>query len=101
MTDQMHSHSFTKISVIFEDRSDGGVRAYSDDVPGFVLSHKNREALFADVEPALSVILTSMLGRQISVSRLETLRDNLKTQLGEKAPKTESGIFEYVTYAAA
>jgi hypothetical protein len=38
-----------KVVIFFEDHEDGGLRAYSDDVPGFVLSHSDRGAVLADV----------------------------------------------------
>ena len=51
--------------VTFERREDGGLRAYSDDVPGFVLSHKDPEAVFRDVTPALECILSAMWGVEV------------------------------------
>lgn len=63
---------FGRISVVFEDRSDGGLRVYSDDVPGFVLSHPNADAVMADVEPALKVILSEMLGTPVTVRFVES-----------------------------
>lgn len=53
---------FTKIVVILESRPDGGLRAYSDDAPGFVLSNPDRSAVMADIQPALEVILSAMWG---------------------------------------
>jgi hypothetical protein len=50
----------TKIVLTFERRDDGGLRAYSDDVPGFVLSHKDPELVIRDVAPALGRILPAM-----------------------------------------
>lgn len=51
-----------EITVILEDRDDGGLRAYSPEVPGFVLSHPNREAVLADIWPALEMILSAIWG---------------------------------------
>lgn len=64
-----------KIVVRFEEREDGGLRAYSDDVPGFVLSHSNGELVVADVVPALEGILSAMYGIEVEVDPLESLRD--------------------------
>jgi hypothetical protein len=46
-----------KITVTFEHRDDGGLRAYSNDVPGFVLSHSDPAKVLADIKPALEGIL--------------------------------------------
>ena len=50
---------FVQIAVFFEKREDGGLRVYSDDVPGFVLSNIDCNAVFADIVPALETILSS------------------------------------------
>lgn len=55
------------ISVVFENRSDGGLRVYSDDVPGFILSHPDSSAVMRDVEPALETIVGEMLGYPVKV----------------------------------
>ena len=52
----MSNRSF-KVRVCFESRDDGGLRAWSPDLPGFVLSHSNIDALLADVEPAIKTII--------------------------------------------
>ena len=65
--------SYAKIIVTFERRDDGGLRAYSDDVPGFVLSHRDADAVLADVKPALEGILSHIYGAQIVVEDLPPL----------------------------
>lgn len=45
------------VKVTLEDRPDGGLRAYSDEIPGLVLSHSNRVKVLADLVPAVSGIL--------------------------------------------
>lgn len=47
------------IAVSLERRPDGGLRAWSDDVPGFVLSHKDASAVLRDIKPALEAILSA------------------------------------------
>jgi hypothetical protein len=59
-----------KIVVHFSRREDGGLRAWSDDVPGFVLSHRDAQAVMDDVEPALETILSSMHNRPVIVAPL-------------------------------
>lgn len=65
------------IVVTFEPRSDGGMRAYSDDVPGFVLSHADPKAVLADVKPALEGILSHIYGAPVVVEQLSPLREYL------------------------
>jgi len=45
------------IKVNIEYREDGGIRVWSDDLPGLVLSGKNRAGIIADIEPAARAIL--------------------------------------------
>jgi len=72
------------IAVTFEQRGDGGLRAYSDMVPGFVLSHSDPAAVMADVGPVLEVILSEMLGTAVKVQRLPDV-DKLLRDDGEPA----------------
>jgi hypothetical protein len=69
-----------KITVTFERRDDGGLRAYSNDVPGFVLSHSDPAKVLADIKPALEGILSRMSGKAVVI---------------------EEYAHEYVTHAAA
>lgn len=57
--------------VDFERREDGGLRASCDKVPGFHLSGEDAAAVLADVEPALSAILTSTYGVPMRVERAQ------------------------------
>jgi len=59
-----------KIVVTFEGREDGGLKAYSDDVPGFVLSHFAPDAVLKDVKPALEGILSCWLKEPVVVEEL-------------------------------
>jgi hypothetical protein len=38
-----------KVVVTLEDRENGGLRAYSDDIPGFVLSNSDPVAVLKDI----------------------------------------------------
>jgi hypothetical protein len=69
---------FKEVSLIFEKREDGGLRVWSDDVPGFVLSHSDCEAVFADIAPALETIITEILGAPVRVGPAEGLREHLE-----------------------
>jgi hypothetical protein len=67
-----------KIVVFFERRQDGGLRAWSDEVPGFVLSHLDVDAVLADIQPALEGILSAQLGEQIITTPLSDIRSDLE-----------------------
>ena len=64
-----------KVWVTFEGRSDGGLRAYCEDVPGFVLSNPNCDMVLSGVEPTLEVILSEMVGTRVKVSMLHELHE--------------------------
>lgn len=99
MTAGRPSRSF-KIVVFFERRVDGGVRAWCDDVPGFVLSHSNADAVLADVQPALEGILSAQLGEKIITTPLSDLRHELE-QCGVVDPKPKAkDLPHHVEYAA-
>jgi hypothetical protein len=89
-----------KVVVTFERRADGGLRAYSDDVPGFVLSHTDALAVLDDVKPALEGILSHMFGAPVVVEELSRLHEQLSGLLDEQR-KLIPAQREYVTLAAA
>lgn len=85
------------LEVTFEPREDGGLRAYCDKVPGFVLSHSNAEAVLNDVEPALETILSAMYGMKVKVSQAEpVLVTNQTAQKIELLPAYMCGTTQYV-----
>jgi hypothetical protein len=87
-----------KIVVIFERRHDGGLRVHSEDVPGFLLSHKNWDAVLKDVIPALEGILSGLCGEPIVVRPLTRLRED---QIPVPRDLRRSVQREYVTIPAA
>jgi rRNA maturation protein Rpf1 len=48
---------FLTIHVILEKREDGGLRAFSDDIPGLILSNENPDLVLQDIVPALEMIV--------------------------------------------
>ena len=90
MGEDMSGSEF-KVSVILERREDGGLRAYSDDVPGLILSSKNIDGLLSDVPVVLSACLSHTLGKQITVAPLPDLKDILSGNDGSNraAPGTK------------
>lgn len=87
---------FRTISVVLESRPDGGLRVYSDDVPGFFLSHSDREAVLSDVEPALETIIGYIVGGQVKVTQRSLPPRHLSWE--EPAPRE---AWEYEARAAA
>jgi hypothetical protein len=100
MSGQAPLGGLAKVVVVFERRSDGGLRIYSDDVPGFVLSSANADAAFADVQPALEGIISHMVGFQVRVAPLPTIKDYLEHR---QLPPPDGGreVREYVTVRLA
>lgn len=45
------------IMICFEEREDGGLRIWSDDVPGLLLSNADQDAVWRDVGPAVQALL--------------------------------------------
>lgn len=46
------------ITISISRRLDGGIRVWSDDLPGLVLSGSDPETVMSDVWPAIQVLLT-------------------------------------------
>lgn len=69
----MNATTSYKVRVDFEFRADGGIRAWSPDVPELVLSHVDHRALIADLPVALAAILEAKLGAPVRVEELAPL----------------------------
>lgn len=67
-----------KVTVTFEAREDGGIRAFSDEVPGLILSSTDVDGLIADVPEALSVCLSHTLAAEVTVQPLPGIKEYLK-----------------------
>ncbi|MFT4251392.1 MAG: hypothetical protein QM608_02790 [Caulobacter sp.] len=59
-----------KVTVRFQRRPDGGLRAWSDDVPELVLSNRDPEKVMADIVPAIEAILSARLQAAMKAERL-------------------------------
>ena len=62
-----------KVTVHIKRRRDGGLRVWSDELPGLVLSSRDPEQVLADVAPAIEVIVSEMLGYAVHVEPLVPL----------------------------
>ena len=80
------------IEVKFEHREDGGLRAYSDSVPGFVVSHADPALVIAEVPPILEVILSGMFGSPVRV----TATVDIEEALGLADPKLPAFLCDRV-----
>jgi hypothetical protein len=47
------------VKVKIEDRGDGGIRVSSDELPGLILSGRNRTKVLVAIEPAVRSLLTA------------------------------------------
>jgi len=46
----------TIVTVTLEDRDDGGLRIFSDDLPGLIMSVKNRDGIEAKIVKAIEIL---------------------------------------------
>ena len=69
----MNATTIYKVRVSIERRDDGGLRAWSEDLPELVLSHADADQVIADIPRAMEVILSERLGARVRVEELETL----------------------------
>lgn len=96
-----------KITVQIQRRRDGGVRVWSDQVPGLVLSSKDEEKVLADVKPALEAILSEMMGCEVKAERLDTFEapatpHGRKPRIQKSAPeRPRFNIFKRLEFAAS
>ena len=90
--------NLVKIAVRLEPRGDGGLRAYSDDVPGFVLSHSDAGGVLADVKPALEIMLSALFNVSVKVTELASVRDLVNDALGVESdsPLSKAVTRDYV-----
>ena len=88
------------ISVVYERRADGGYRIYSEDVPGFILSHIDPALVFADVVPALETILASRLNKPVRVTLPGKISDENAPSKGIDIEREDKGVINYVAIAA-
>ena len=86
------------IVVTFEHRADGGLRAYSDSLPGFALSNRDPEVVKGSVAPVLEVMLGSILGRAVRVCQTTDVGEFVNPKLPH--PSITSAPVNYVGLSA-
>ncbi len=92
---------FAKIVVTFEPREDGGLRAYCDSVPGFVLSHRDPSLVVKDVAPVLERMLSEIWGREVHAEPLPELGELPEAQFGDDPERPVEGHRDYLAHVAA
>ena len=80
VVDMQKHNSAIKIKVLLERRSDGGIRAYSDDLAGFVLSHRNGGAVLRDIPLVIEGILSEKFCSEVTVDLLVGLDSVSETE---------------------
>jgi hypothetical protein len=85
-----------KIIVHFETREDGGLRVWSDDLPGLNLSHRNPALVLDDVPSAIAGLITDLLGERVTVEPLVGIQEALKDG-AESDLSAPNGVREYVS----
>ena len=88
-----------KIVVHFERRTDGGLRAWCDEIPGFGLSHCDANAVLSDVQPALDGILSHQLGEPYKTTPLDDIRAALERD-GVIDPPKAGAVPDHAEYVA-
>jgi hypothetical protein len=97
----MQEATAIRVTVTIERREDGGLYVYSDDLPGFVLSHLDAHAVLADIEPALSVFLSHKFGGEVTIKPSIGLREALiRDGMIEPEPCSRVTKRDYVGIAA-
>ncbi len=101
-----------KIIIHTQRRRDGGLRVWSDDVPGLILSHADADRVMADIIPAVETIMEDVLGYPIRASQLipvsgrvvptrraPSILRRVRTWVGQLADARE-GVLEYAAARA-
>lgn len=72
--------SITVVTVILEDREDGGLQVYSDDLPGLILSGSDRVRVAGAIIPAIEAIFTHKGFGNVTVRPTRPIREVLRAK---------------------
>ena len=96
----MNASTSYKVRVCIEDREDGGLRVWSEDLPELVLSHADADKVIADIPRAMEVILSKRLGATVRVEELTALPPlDVTARLPDRTPPTVT-LREFAARAA-
>lgn len=73
MTDVMT----TTVCVTLEDREDNGLRVYSDELPGLILSGADKRAVMDRIAPAIAALFKATKGLDVTVRPAKPLSEVL------------------------
>jgi hypothetical protein len=74
----MNRQEYVVVTVTLEDREDGGLRVYSKDLPGLILSGPDKKEICDLIAPAIKGLLEYKGVHTISVHATRALEDILK-----------------------
>jgi hypothetical protein len=83
------------IEVKIERRSDGGIRVFSDNLPGLILSHKNGKDVLSDMPLVVQQLLPEQVGASLIInldydpSSLSKLENQILDELVESSKVQE------------
>lgn len=69
----------TVVTVILQDREDGGLRVYSDDLPGLILSGSDRVKVAASIVPAIEALFEHKGFQRVVVRPTKPIGEVLKS----------------------
>jgi hypothetical protein len=75
----------TIVTVTLEDRDDGGLRVYSDDLPGLILSGPDHDSVSEKIAPAIRALFEYKGYREVTVRAVQPLG----TVLQKASPRDE------------
>jgi len=71
------SGAITTVCVSLEDREDGGLRVFSDELPGLILSGHDKKAVLEKIAPAIAALLKAAKGWDVCVRAAKPLSEIL------------------------
>ena len=71
------SEAMTTVCVALEDREDGGLRVFSDELPGLILSGSDKLTVMNKIAPAIAAIFKAAKGLNVTVRPAKPLSEVL------------------------
>ena len=67
--------TYSVLKVTLEDRVDGGLRVYSEDLPGLILSGRNKKTVCEGIAPSIKALLEHNGIRVLSVAPSQPIHE--------------------------
>ncbi|MGD0142070.1 MAG: hypothetical protein ABSC92_02825 [Rhizomicrobium sp.] len=71
------SEAFTTVCVSLEDREDGGLRVFSTELPGLILSGANKKTVLDKIAPAITALFKAAKNLDVIVRPAKALSEVL------------------------